>query len=110
MLALTNNSKLYAKPNLDLIGCFLISLLENNLNPFVGSLIFILEIEGSQKINHYLPGTNIPILNENKLYLDQPDYVLLLSWHISDELINNLRKKGFKGKFIIPLPEPKLLD
>ena len=70
----------------------------------------ILEIEGSQKINHYLPGTNIPILNENKLYLDQPDYALLLSWHISDELIRNLRKKGFKGKFIIPLPEPIILS
>ena len=70
----------------------------------------ILEIEGSQKIGHYLPGTNIPILNEKKLYLDQPDYAFLLSWHISNELINNLRKKGFKGKFIIPLPEPKIIS
>ena len=70
----------------------------------------ILEIEGSQKIGHYLPGTNIPILNEKKLYLDQPDYVLLLSWHISDELINTLRNKGFKGKFIIPLPQPRILN
>ena len=70
----------------------------------------ILEVDGSQKINHYLPGTDIPILNEKKLYLDQPDYALLLSWHISDELINNLRKKGYKGKFIIPLPEPNIVD
>lgn len=70
----------------------------------------ILEIEGSKKIGHYLPGTDIPILNEKKLYLDQPEYVLLLSWHISEELIISLRKKGFKGKFIIPLPEPRILD
>ena len=70
----------------------------------------ILEIEGSQKINHYLPGTDIPILNEKKLYLDQPEYVLLLSWHISDELISTLRQKGFRGKFIIPLPEPRIIN
>ena len=70
----------------------------------------ILEVDGSQKINHYLPGTDIPILNEKKLYLDQPHYALLLAWHISDELINTLRKKGYKGKFIIPLPEPNIVD
>ena len=70
----------------------------------------ILEIEGSKKIGHYLPGTDIPILNEEKLYKDQPDYAFILSWHITEELINILRKKGFKGKFIIPLPQPKILD
>ena len=70
----------------------------------------ILEIEGSQKIGHFLPGTNIPILNEKKLYIDNPEYALILSWHIADELIYNLRKKGFKGKFIVPLPNPKIIE
>ncbi len=70
----------------------------------------ILEIDGSKKINHYLPGTDIPILNENKLYIDQPDYVLILSWHISKEIIKNLKRRGYKGKFIIPLPNPKIVN
>ena len=70
----------------------------------------ILEIDGSQKINHFLPGTNIPIYNEKKLFIDQPKYAFILSWHIAEEIMNNLRKNGFKGKFIIPLPEPKILD
>ena len=70
----------------------------------------ILEIEGSQKINYYLPGTNIPIYDEKKLYIDQPEFALIFSWHISKEIITNLRKNGFKGKFIIPLPEPKIID
>ena len=69
----------------------------------------ILEIKGSKKINHYLPGTDIPIYDEEKLYKDQPEYAFVLSWHIGDEIINNLRKKGFKGRFIVPLPEPKLI-
>ena len=70
----------------------------------------ILEIEGSQKINHYLPGTDIPIYNEKKLYVDQPAFALILSWHISSEIIRNLRTNGFKGKFIIPLPNPTIIE
>ena len=68
-----------------------------------------MEIKGSKKINHYLPGTDIPIYDEQKLYKDQPEYAFVLSWHIGDEIINNLRKKGFKGRFIVPLPEPKVI-
>jgi 2-polyprenyl-3-methyl-5-hydroxy-6-metoxy-1,4-benzoquinol methylase len=64
----------------------------------------ILEISTSKKLNKYVPGTNIPVLDEKKLYEDQPDYVLLLSWHIADELIPVLKQKGYKGKFIVPLP------
>ena len=70
----------------------------------------ILEIKGSQKINHYLPGTDIPILDESILYINQPDYALILSWHISKEIMINLRKNGYKGKFIIPLPEPRIIN
>ena len=68
----------------------------------------VLEIEGSYKIGSYIPGRKIPILSEKKLYNDPPDFVILFSWHIASELKFNLRKKGFKGKFIIPLPYPKI--
>ena len=68
----------------------------------------VLEIKGSYKINHYIPGTKIPILDEKKLFKDKPDYVILFSWHIAKELKNNLKKKGYKGKFIIPLPTPRI--
>ena len=68
----------------------------------------VLEINGSYKIGNYIPGTKIPILNENILKKNKPDYLLLFSWHIKNELKRNLKKKGFKGKFIIPLPTPKI--
>ncbi len=68
----------------------------------------VLEINGSYKIGNYIPGTKIPILNENILKQKKADYLLLFSWHIKDELKRNLKKKGFKGKFIIPLPNPKI--
>ena len=70
---------------------------------------FILEIKGSYKIGKYMPGTNIPIVDEKMISKKKPDYLLLLSWHISKPLIKSFRKKGFKGKFIIPLPKPRVI-
>ena len=67
---------------------------------------YVLEVEGSKKIGNYIPGTKIPILSEKKLFIDQPDFAILLSWHITSELKSKLRKRGFKGKFIVPLPTP----
>ena len=68
----------------------------------------VLEIKGSYKIGNYIPGTKIPILDENILSKKKPDYLILFSWHIKNELKKNLKRKGFKGKFVIPLPEAKI--
>jgi hypothetical protein len=66
----------------------------------------VLEIPGSYKIGKYIPGTLIPVLEESRLYRDQPEYALLLSWHIADELIPKLCANGFRGRFVVPLPVP----
>lgn len=70
----------------------------------------VVEVNGSYKIGKYIPGTLLPIFNEKELFDKQPEYALLLSWHIADELIPKLKAKGFKGKFIIPLPKPRIID
>ena len=75
-----------------------------------GILDCVLEVKGSHKIGKYVPGTLIPVEEESRLFLDQPDYALLLSWHIAEELMPKLREKGFKGYFIIPLPEPRIIN
>ena len=69
----------------------------------------VLEVEGSHKIGNYLPGTRIPIVAEKALFEEPPDYALLLSWHIAEELMPKLRQKGFRGQFIVPLPEPRVV-
>jgi C-methyltransferase-like protein/putative zinc binding protein/methyltransferase family protein len=71
-------------------------------------LQFILEAPGSAKIGKYMPGTKIPILEESTELLKSVDNILLLSWHIADEIMPKLRNKGFTGNFIIPLPLPSI--
>ena len=76
----------------------------------VGVMDCVLEVQGSRKIGHYIPGTRIPVRDESKLFEDQPEYALLLSWHIADELVGILRKKGYRGSFIVPLPKPRIIQ
>ena len=68
------------------------------------------EISNSHKIGRNMPGTKIPIVDEKIFFGDNPpDYLLMLSWHIADELIEKIKSQGFKGRFIIPLPKPKIV-
>jgi hypothetical protein len=75
-----------------------------------GIIDYVLEIDGSHKIGKYVPGTLIPVVEESRLFEDQPEYALIFSWHIADELMPKLAQKGFRGKYIVPLPEPKVLE
>jgi hypothetical protein len=75
-----------------------------------GRLACVCEVAGSEKIGLAMPGTGIPVVDEAKLIADQPPYALLLSWHIADSIIPALRVKGYRGKFILPLPEARVLD
>ncbi|OGY64316.1 MAG: hypothetical protein A3I89_01345 [Candidatus Harrisonbacteria bacterium RIFCSPLOWO2_02_FULL_41_11] len=72
-------------------------------------LNYIGEKKGSPKIGLFTPGTHIPVVDEQKIIKYQPEYVLVSSWHIGEELMKVMRKMGYKGKFIIPLPKPRII-
>jgi len=74
-----------------------------------GIVSCVLEVKQSLKLGKYIPGTIIPVLEESRLFEDQPEYALLLSWHIADELMPKLTGKGFRGKYVVPLPVPRIV-
>lgn len=74
-----------------------------------GMLDCVVEVKGSYKVGKYMPGTLIPVVDEARLFAEQPEVALLLSWHIADELMPKLTERGFKGRYLIPLPEPRLV-
>ena len=53
---------------------------------------------------------HIPVYSDAKLLEDPPDYALILAWNFSDEIIkNNFKYQELGGKFIIPIPEPRIV-
>jgi hypothetical protein len=85
------------------------STLVNYVGLDEGLVEYVCEIPGSLKIGKCMPGTQIPVVDEARLYSDQPDCAIIFSWHIADELAPKLRAKGFRGKLITPLPVPRVL-
>jgi len=74
------------------------------------TLDFITE-KSTLKIGRFTPGVHIPVEPDSYLLEKKPHYALLLAWNFSNEIIANLndfRKQG--GKFIIPIPAPKIIN
>jgi hypothetical protein len=70
---------------------------------------YVCEIPGSLKIGKCMPGTLIPVVEEERMFRDQPACAIIFSWHIADELAPKLRAKGYKGMLVTPLPVPRVL-
>jgi C-methyltransferase C-terminal domain/Methyltransferase domain/Putative zinc binding domain len=85
------------------------STLVNYLGLDEAIIEYVCEIAGSLKIGKCMPGTSIPVVEESRLFSDQPDCAIIFSWHIADELAPKLRAKGYRGKLVTPLPVPREL-
>lgn len=64
-----------------------------------------------EKYGKRMVGSNIPIIAETESLKMSPDYYLILPWHFKDNFINkNQEYLGAGGSFIVPLPEPMVID
>jgi hypothetical protein len=85
------------------------STLVNYVGLDEGIIDYVCEVPGSLKIGKCIPGTQIPVVDEAKLFDDQPDCAVIFSWHLAGELAPKLKAKGFRGQLIAPLPVPRVL-
>ncbi len=62
------------------------------------------------KQGKFLPGVRIPIVAPDMFHKAHPDYALLLAWNFEKEILE--KEKDYitsGGKFIVPLPEPRVI-
>ncbi len=63
------------------------------------------------KHGRYSPGHHLPVYSSEKLYEDDPDYVVVLAWQHQKSIIE--KHKVFLssgGKFLVPLPNLRVID
>ena len=56
-------------------------------------------------------GSNIPIISEEQAKQENPDYFLILPWHLSEffkERLKEFLSNG--GKFIVPMPKFNIIS
>jgi hypothetical protein len=62
------------------------------------------------KIGRYTPGAHIPVVADEALLANMPDYALLLAWNFADEIMGNLSEyRAAGGQFILPIPSPRIV-
>jgi SAM-dependent methyltransferase len=63
------------------------------------------------KQGRFTPGTHIPILAPERIRETKPDYVLILPWNLTREIMEQCRYvREWGGKFVVPIPTVKVLD
>ncbi|MDC0351969.1 class I SAM-dependent methyltransferase [Candidatus Pelagibacter sp.] len=63
----------------------------------------------SKKINHYIAGTNIKIVDSKLFKKDKPDLMIIFAWHMFEKIRDKWIKIGLnKTKYIKPLPKLKI--
>jgi hypothetical protein len=70
---------------------------------------YLAEQPTSLKLGMYLPGKHIPVVDNEILIKEQPDYVILMAWHYSEPIIQQLKDRGLKSDFVIPLPDFRIV-
>jgi SAM-dependent methyltransferase len=73
------------------------------------SLDFVAD-RSTYKQGRFMPGVHLPIRDPSWILDKQPDYLLILAWNFSEEIMKQqaeYKRRG--GKFIIPIPELQII-
>ncbi len=63
------------------------------------------------KQGRFLPGVHIPIHSPERIMQDKPNYVLILPWNLKDEIVAQMAGiRAWGGRFVVPIPETRVLD
>ncbi len=61
------------------------------------------------KQGKYLPASHIPVVNEDYLKREKPDYVIILPWNLREEIMDQLSYiEQWGGRFVIAIPQLQL--
>lgn len=70
---------------------------------------FVVDANPAKQIK-YMPASHIPILTEERIKNDKPDYIIILPWNIKEEIVKQLDYvKTWGCKFVVPIPKLQVI-
>ncbi|HTL01286.1 MAG TPA: class I SAM-dependent methyltransferase [Vicinamibacterales bacterium] len=86
----------------------------NTLMNFAGvkpDLIQFVVDRNPAKQGTFMPGSRIPIVDEQRLERERPDLVVVLPWNLRDEVIEQLQYvRSWGAKFVVAIPALEVID
>lgn len=77
----------------------------------LGNVLEFLVDDNPLKQGLYSPGHHIPVVAAETMYERQPDFVLILAWNFAESIMQqHERYRDQGGRFILPMPEPRIVD
>lgn len=62
------------------------------------------------KQGKYLPGSRIPVVDEDTLKVTKPDYIFILAWNWRDQIIERLSfAREWDAKFVVAIPQLEVI-
>ena len=63
------------------------------------------------KQNKLLPGSHVPVVNEEVLKSKKPDFIVIFPWNLSEEISRQLSYvKEWDAKFVVPIPYVRIIE
>ncbi|NOT36014.1 MAG: methyltransferase domain-containing protein [Saprospiraceae bacterium] len=63
------------------------------------------------KQNKFIPGMHIPVVSEDKIKTEKPDYIVILPWNLKEEITGQLQYiHQWGGKFVVAIPNVQILQ
>lgn len=75
-----------------------------------GEIDFIVD-DNPLKHGRYSPVTHIPVLPTEEMYARRPDYVVILAWNFAQPIMGAHRRFTEQGgRFVVPMPQPQVIE
>ena len=82
-----------------------VSKIPQSPNLYVKKLYLVVD-KNPSKQGKFLPGTRIPIVSEDYIRRERPDYVVVLPWNLREEVVADLAYvREWGGRFVTAIPQ-----
>ena len=65
----------------------------------------------ASKQGRFVPGVRVPIFEPERIFAERPDYVMILPWNLTAEIVEQMRDiRSWGGRFVVAIPTIRVIE